>query len=151
MVEFVLNPTLSNSYHQLKKWVYEKDLTLFDISLGSQLWDFLNKNPAHNKSFNDAMADSQMFNLALWYCNLVFEGLESIVDIIGGTRTTAKIICEAFPNLKCIVFDRPQVVENLSGSNNLTFVGGDMFKSIPKADSILLKVCSIFEQYGLMD
>ena len=73
------------------------------------------------------------------------------MDIIGGTRTTAKIICEAFPNLKCIVFDRPQVVENLSGSNNLTFVGGDMFKSIPKADSILLKVCSIFEQYGLMD
>ncbi|KHN14031.1 Isoflavone-7-O-methyltransferase 9 [Glycine soja] len=70
----------------------------------------------------------------------IFQGLESIVDIIGGTRTTAKIICEAFPNLKCIVFDRPQVVENLSGSNNLTFVGGDMFKSIPKADSILLKM-----------
>uniref|UniRef100_A0A0R0IRY8 O-methyltransferase domain-containing protein n=1 Tax=Glycine max TaxID=3847 RepID=A0A0R0IRY8_SOYBN len=88
MVEFVLNPTLSNSYHQLKKWVYEKDLTLFDISLGSQL-------------------------------------------------TTAKIICEAFPNLKCIVFDRPQ--RTCQGSNNLTFVGGDMFKSIPKADSILLK------------
>ncbi|KAL2959084.1 hypothetical protein AAZX31_18G247100 [Glycine max] len=140
MIEFVLDPTLSNSFHQLKKWVYEKDLTLFDISLGSHLWDFLNKNPALNKSFNEAMAsDSQMMNLALRDCNWVFQGLEFIVDVGGGTGTTAKIICEAFPNLKCIVFDRPQVIENLSGSNNLTYVGGDMFKSIPKADVILLK------------
>ncbi|RHN44412.1 Isoflavone 7-O-methyltransferase [Medicago truncatula] len=33
----------------------------------------------------------------------------------------------------------PQVVENLSGSNNLTYVGGDMFTSIPNADAVLLK------------
>ncbi|KAG5001188.1 hypothetical protein JHK87_022260 [Glycine soja] len=85
-------------------------------------------------------SDSQMSNLALRDCKLVFEGLESIVDVGGGTGTTAKIICEAFPNLKCIVFDRPQVVENLSGSLNLTYVGGDMFKSIPKVDAVLLKV-----------
>ena len=110
--------------------------------LGSHWWDFLNKNPAYNKIFNEAMAsDSQMSNLALRDCKLVFEGLESIVDVGGGTGTTAKIICEAFPNLKCIVFDRPQVVENLSGSLNLTYVGGDMFKSIPKVDAVLLMVC----------
>ncbi|KAK7340646.1 hypothetical protein VNO77_21355 [Canavalia gladiata] len=140
MVECVLDPTLSNSYHHLKQWVYEENLTLFDISLGSHFWDFLSKNPAYNSSFNEAMtSDSQMSNLALRDCNFAFEGLESIVDVGGGTGTTAKIICEAFPPLKCIVFDRPQVVENLSGTNNLTFVGGDMFKSIPKADAVLLK------------
>ncbi|TKY65087.1 Isoflavone 7-O-methyltransferase [Spatholobus suberectus] len=140
MVECILDPTLSGSYHQLKKWVYEDDLTLFDVSLGCHFWDFLTKNPAYNESFNEAMAsDSQLSNLALRDCKLVFEGLESIVDVGGGTGTTARIICEAFPNLKCIVFDRPQVVEHLSGTNNLTFVGGDMFKSIPKADAVLLK------------
>ncbi|XP_027352517.1 isoflavone 7-O-methyltransferase-like [Abrus precatorius] len=140
MVECVLDPTLSGSYHQLKRWIYEKDLTLFGVSLGSHFWDFLNENPAYNTSFNEAMAsDSQMINLALRDCNLVFEGLESIVDVGGGTGTTAKIICDAFPQLKCIVFDRPQVVENLLGSNNLTYVGGDMFESIPEADAILLK------------
>jgi len=74
-------------------------------------------------------------------CNWVFEGVESIVDVGGGTGITAKTICEAFPNMKCIVLDRPSVVENLPGTNNLTYVGGDMFKSIPKADAILLKVC----------
>ncbi|KAJ1421498.1 Winged helix-like DNA-binding domain superfamily [Sesbania bispinosa] len=140
MVECVLDPTLSGSYHLLKKWIYEEDLTLFGVSLGSGFWDFLNKNPEYNSSFNEAMAsDSRMINLALKDCNLVFEGLESIVDVGGGIGTTAKILCETFPKLKCIVFDRPQVVENLSGSNNLTYVGGDMFNSIPKADAVLLK------------
>nr|AKW47171.1 isoflavone 4'-O-methyltransferase [Pueraria montana var. lobata] len=140
MVECMLDPTLSASFHQMKKWVYEEDLSVFDISLGSNLWDFLTKNPAYNEIFNEAMAsDSQMSNLALRDCKLVFEGLESIVDVGGGTGTTAKIICEAFPNLKCIVFDRPQVVENLLENNNLTYVGGDMFKSIPKANAVLLK------------
>ncbi|XP_020219068.1 isoflavone 7-O-methyltransferase [Cajanus cajan] len=140
MVECVLDPTLSDSYHHLKKWVHQEDVTLFKISLGSHFWDFLTKNPAYNESFNDAMAsDSQISNLALRDCKLVFEGLESIVDVGGGTGTTATIISQAFPNLKCIVFDRPQVVHNLSGTNNLAFVGGDMFSSIPKADAVLLK------------
>nr|Q84KK5.1 RecName: Full=Isoflavone 7-O-methyltransferase; AltName: Full=Daidzein 7-O-methyltransferase [Glycyrrhiza echinata]BAC58012.1 S-adenosyl-L-methionine: daidzein 7-0-methyltransferase [Glycyrrhiza echinata] len=140
MVECVLDPTLSGSYHQLKKWIYEEDLTLFGVSLGSHFWEFLNENPEYNKSFNDAMAsDSQMINLALRDCNSGFEGVESIVDVGGGIGTTAKIICDTFPNLKCIVFDRPKVVENLSGTNNLSYVGGDMFQSVPKADAVLLK------------
>ena len=87
-------------------------------------------------------SDSQMMNLALRDCNWVFEGLETIVDVGGGTGITAKIICEAFPKLKCIVLERPHVVDqNLSGCNNLKYVVGDMFKSIPKADAVLLKVC----------
>ncbi|XP_061366005.1 isoflavone 7-O-methyltransferase-like [Gastrolobium bilobum] len=140
MVECILDPTLSSSAHQLKKWIYEEDLTLFDVSLGSGFWDFLDKNPAYNSSFNEAMAsDSRILNLALRDYNLVFEGLEFIVDVGGGTGTTAKLISETFPYLKFIVFDRPQVVENLPGSNNLTYVGGDMFQSIPKADAVLLK------------
>nr|AEF14418.1 isoflavone O-methyltranferase [Onobrychis viciifolia] len=140
MVECVLDPTLSGSYHQLKKWIYEEDLTLFGVSLGSHFYEFLNNNPDYNSSFNEAMAsDSHMIHLALRDCNFVFEGVESIVDVGGGTGITAKTICDAFPKLKCIVFDRPQVVENLSGSNNLTYVGGDMFQSIPKAEAVLLK------------
>ncbi|KAK7295464.1 hypothetical protein RJT34_18373 [Clitoria ternatea] len=139
-VECFLDPTLSSIYHQLKKWIYEEHLTLFEVSFGTQFWEFLNKNPSYNKSFNEAMAsDSQLINLALRDCNLVFEGLEYIVDVGGGIGTTAKFISQAFPHLKCIVFDRPQVVENLSGNNNLTYVAGDMFKSIPEADAVLLK------------
>ena len=40
----------------------------------------------------------------------------------------AKAIAEAFPKLNCIVLDLPHVVVNLKGSNNMSFVGGDMFQ-----------------------
>ena len=66
------------------------------------------------------------------------------MDVGGGTGATARMISEAFPDLKCVVLDRPHVLENLSESNNLTYVGGDMFKSIPKADAVLLKVCKFY-------
>jgi hypothetical protein len=38
------------------------------------------------------------------------------------------------------VFDLPHVVDGLQGSDNLNYVGGDMFKKIPPVDAILLKV-----------
>ncbi|KAL3005809.1 hypothetical protein AAZX31_08G240700 [Glycine max] len=51
-------------------------------------------HPEHNKSFNETMAsDSQMMNLVLRDCNWVLEGLESIVDVGGGTGITVKITC----------------------------------------------------------
>ncbi|XP_014497550.1 isoflavone 7-O-methyltransferase-like [Vigna radiata var. radiata] len=140
MVEAFINPSMARVWSHLKKWTYEDDITLFDVSLGSNLWDFLSKKPEFNETFNEAMAsDSQMMNLALRGCKWVFEGVETIVDVGGGTGNTAKAICHAFPNVKCTVFDRPQVVEKLSGTKNLTYVGGDMFESIPKADAVLLK------------
>ncbi|KAK7394403.1 hypothetical protein VNO78_14931 [Psophocarpus tetragonolobus] len=142
LVKHFLDPTLLGSFHEMKKWIFDKEnLTIFDISLGCPLWEFLKKNPAYNNTFNEAMAsDSEMMNLALNDCNGFFEGLESIVDVGGGTGVTTKIICQAFSNMKCIVFYLPHVVENLQGSNNFTYVGGDMFKSIPKADAVLLKL-----------
>ncbi|KAL2328166.1 hypothetical protein Fmac_021593 [Flemingia macrophylla] len=69
----------------------------------------------------------------------VFKGLESLVDVGGGTGTTAKVIAKSFPQLKCIVFDLPHVVANLQGTKNFEYVSGDMFEAIPSADCIMLK------------
>jgi trans-resveratrol di-O-methyltransferase len=71
----------------------------------------------------------------------IFEGLGSLVDVGGGNGAVARIISEAFPHIKCTVFDLPHVVANLPETTNLKYVGGDMFQSIPSADAILFKVC----------
>ncbi|KAM3361998.1 hypothetical protein P3S68_016852 [Capsicum galapagoense] len=42
--------------------------------------------------------------------------------------------------MKCTVLDLPHVVANMPQTENLNFVGGDMFQSIPHADPILLKL-----------
>ncbi|XLR21127.1 hypothetical protein HN51_067921 [Arachis hypogaea] len=142
MAKCSLDPSVSSSYNLLAKWTLEENLTLSEISLGTNLWNFLSKNPSILTSFNESMAsDSQMVKLALKDHSAVFEGLESIVDVGGGNGTISKIISDMFPKLKCIVFDLPHVVENFSGTsnNNLSFVGGDMFNYIPVADAVLLK------------
>nr|GMC64143.1 trans-resveratrol di-O-methyltransferase-like [Ipomoea batatas] len=87
-----------------------------------------------------AMAsDSQMMSLVVKDCGQVFEGLTTLVDVGGGTGTIAKFILEAFPRLKCTVFDLPHVVAHQSQSQNLRFLGGNMFHSIPSADAIMFK------------
>ncbi|MCI19890.1 trans-resveratrol di-O-methyltransferase-like, partial [Trifolium medium] len=72
-------------------------------------------------------------------CTGVFNGLESLVDVGGGTGTMAKALAKSFPKMECTVFDLSHVVDGLQGSDNLNYVGGDMFKKIPPADAILLK------------
>ncbi|KAK7405018.1 hypothetical protein VNO78_06150 [Psophocarpus tetragonolobus] len=68
----------------------------------------------------------------------MFDGLESMVDVGGGTGTMAKAIANSFPELKCIVFDLPHVVADLLETDNITYVGGNMFEAIPPADSVML-------------
>ena len=75
----------------------------------------------------------------------IFEGVSSLVDVGGGTGIVCRIITKAFPHLKCIVLYLPHVVASLSESENLKFIGGDMFQAIPQADAILLKVFIVFE------
>ncbi|KAK7252122.1 hypothetical protein RIF29_35858 [Crotalaria pallida] len=141
MIELLSNPTLVDLYRHLGNWTCGEELTIFETAIGSKgYWDFMHQNPTHLKAFNEAMeSDSHVVRLALRDCKFVFEGLDSLVDVGGGTGNTAKIICEAFPELKYTVLDLPQVVEGITGSNNLTFVGGNMLESIPQADAILLK------------
>ncbi|CAB4273528.1 unnamed protein product [Prunus armeniaca] len=72
-------------------------------------------------------------------CKGVFQGVDSLVDVGGGTGTVAKSIADAFPHMKCTVLDLPHVVADLKGSKNLEYVAGDMFEAVPEADAIFLK------------
>ncbi|KAL2321110.1 hypothetical protein Fmac_030079 [Flemingia macrophylla] len=137
-----LHPCLSDMWHASKKWFTEddKELSLYECASGGSFWDFMNNDLQVLKIFQSAMAaDSQIFKLSLKECRNVFEGLDSLVDVGGGTGGVARLIHEAFPHLKCTVLDQPQVVSGLTSTENLSFVGGDMFHSIPSSDAVLLK------------
>ncbi|TYI07587.1 hypothetical protein ES332_A10G238100v1 [Gossypium tomentosum] len=94
-----------------------------------------------NSLFNEGMAsDARLVNsILIDKCKKVFERLNSLVDVGGGTGTLTKAIVDAFPHLECIVLDLPHVVANLQDSGNLKYVAGDMFKEVPASDAILLK------------
>ena len=143
--EAVFHPALTNPWQLLGKWFHKNEINPFHTTFGMGFWEYGSQNPDYARLFNEAMvSDSGMINLVIGDCKAVFEGMKSLVDVGGGTGAAAKIICETFPSLKCTVLDLPHVVANLGDSSNLTFVGGDMFESIPSADAILLKVYNFF-------
>ncbi|OIV91715.1 hypothetical protein TanjilG_26568 [Lupinus angustifolius] len=140
-VKAMFHPALVHSSEFLGEWFHTNEVTPFHTAYGMSYWDYLSQNQEFNSLFNEAMiSDSGMMNLVIKDCKSVFEGLNSLVDVGGGKGAVGKIVSEALPNLQWTVLDLPHVVENLQNTNNLKFVGGDMFQSIPSADAILLKL-----------
>ncbi|CAI0557795.1 unnamed protein product [Linum tenue] len=109
-------------------------------------WEYTDRNAGFNALFNDAMAeDSGMMNLVVGdCCGAVFRGVESLVDVGGGTGTFARIIVAAFPGIRCKVLELPQVIGRLASGRNssgkLEFVEGDMFQCVPSAGAVLLRM-----------
>ncbi|KAI3828431.1 hypothetical protein L1987_02532 [Smallanthus sonchifolius] len=137
----LLDPIVMDPWQDMSKWFQNDDVTPFHTTHGRALWDLAGQEPTLNQFFNDAMASDArlVISVILEQCGGVFQGLDSIVDVGGGTGTVAEAIAKAFPDTSCICFDLPHVVNGLDGSKNLKYVGGDMFEAVPKANVVLLK------------
>ncbi|KAG6658014.1 hypothetical protein CIPAW_04G129900 [Carya illinoinensis] len=137
----MLDPVLTKPWHFLTAWFQNEDLTPFDTAHGKKFWDYGGHDPKLNHLFNDAMASDArlVMSVVIDKCSAVFSGLESLVDVGGGTGTVAKAIADAVPSMECTVLDLPHVVAGLEGSKKLKYIGGDMFEAVPPADAILLK------------
>lgn len=134
-MQAMLRPIMTNPFHQLSTWL-KNDPTPFKTTHGITAWEYAASKPEYNKMMNDTMAsDAQLVNtVVIERCKEMFNGLESLVDVGGGTGNHGKG--------QCFVFDLPLVVDGLQGGENLNYVGGDMFEKIPPTDAILLKVNS---------
>ncbi|CAK9164795.1 unnamed protein product [Ilex paraguariensis] len=137
----MLDPILINPWHHVSEWFQNDDPTPFHMTQGKTFWEYASHKPKLNHFFNDAMSsDSRLVtSVVIKDYKGVFEGFNSLVDVGGGVGTVAKAIADEFPHLKCIVLDLPHVVADLEGTENLSYVGGDMFEAIPPADVVLLK------------
>ncbi|XP_059304279.1 trans-resveratrol di-O-methyltransferase-like [Lycium ferocissimum] len=140
-VQMQLDPIIMDSSHSLSEWFKNSDSTPFKTAHGKPFFEYAGVESRFNHLFNEAMASDARLVMSVLIKNGkgVFEGLNSLVDVGGGTGTVAKAIAHAFPEIACIVFDLPHVIEGCEGSKNLSYVAGDMFNSIPSADAILLK------------
>uniref|UniRef100_F6H5I1 O-methyltransferase C-terminal domain-containing protein n=1 Tax=Vitis vinifera TaxID=29760 RepID=F6H5I1_VITVI len=137
----MLDPTLTKPWHYVSAWFQNDDPTAFHTAHERTLWDYAGPEPQLNNFFNEAMvSDARLVTSVLVKeGKVVFEGLNSLVDVRGGTGTMAKVIAHAFPYLNCTVLDLPHVVPGLQGIKNLNYFTGDMFEAVPLADAILLK------------
>lgn len=84
----------------------------FENAYGMSAFEFNGTNPRFNKVFNKGMFDSSriiMKKVLETYTG--FEGIESIVDVGGGTGAVINMIVSKYSNIKAINYDLPHVIE----------------------------------------
>ncbi|KAG8480598.1 hypothetical protein CXB51_024781 [Gossypium anomalum] len=107
-----MDPIITKPLSFLGTWFQNDDHTPFSTAYGKTLWDYFTRDPQLKDLINDGLAtDSQLVTS----CKGAFEGLDSLVDVGGGTGTTAKAIADTFPLMECTVFDLPNIVAGLQG------------------------------------
>ncbi|KAA8526329.1 hypothetical protein F0562_008468 [Nyssa sinensis] len=91
----MLDPILVTPWHFVSTWFQNEDPTAFHTSTGETFWEKAGHEPMLNNFFNEAMAsDARLIAGVLTQeCKGVFEGLNSLVDVGGGTGTVAKGSC----------------------------------------------------------
>ena len=122
----------------------------FHREFGLTIWEYLAQNPSHAELFNEAMSSLSSMETAL-----VLEALENydfsrvshLCDIGGGHGYALGNLLAKYPHLKGSVLELPSVIENkellwaykLGVGDRCTYVPGDMFGEIPRADAYMMK------------
>lgn len=138
-----MNPHVIKSYQVLGEWLKTNQPgSAHEFLLGKPAWETAKENPEYNSMVNEFMAsDSRLqMKVVVEQCKHAFQGLTSLVDVGGGTGTATRAIAQAFPGLKCTVYDLPHVIASVPESPLVDAIGGSMFEHIPKADAVFLKV-----------
>ncbi|RDX63290.1 hypothetical protein CR513_58299, partial [Mucuna pruriens] len=117
--------------------------THFENVYGMPLFQYMEGNTELNNIFFKAMTHAGPLGLAgLLKFYKGFEGISTLVDVGGGAGENLKLIVSAYPSIKGINFDLPQMIQNAPPYPGIEHIGGDMFESVPQGDAILLKfVC----------
>lgn len=94
------------------------------------------------KVFRDAMACHARATTSAMIENYGegFEGVELVVDVGGSYGMALGMLTNAFPWIRGICYDLPEVVAKASPLHGVEFVAGSMFDSVPKADVVMLMV-----------
>ncbi|KAJ9550195.1 hypothetical protein OSB04_014240 [Centaurea solstitialis] len=141
MVRMRTDPSMVLPLHALSRSIKEGG-TSFKLTHGEELFDFSLLNTEFNKIFNEGMACTAKITIDAIMSKYKngFLGLKgSVVDVGGGTGVAISEIVKTYPHLKGINFDLSHVISSAPAYDGVTHVAGNMFKAIPRADTIFMK------------
>jgi O-methyltransferase domain len=109
-------------------------------------YDYLTTHPDTGQPFTRFMTSSARHTDASIVAAYDFSGFRTVVDVGGAQGATLVAILQAYPSLRGILFDLPQVVaqttllEAAGVAGRFSIAGGDMLRSVPAGgDAYLLK------------
>ncbi|XP_057954950.1 (R,S)-reticuline 7-O-methyltransferase-like [Malania oleifera] len=147
MVLLENHPLLMHPWYCFSNCVREGGIA-FQKAHGRQIWEFAGADPEFNAMFNAGLACTAKITLEAILSEYK-DGLAdvgSLVDVGGGTGSAIAEVVKACPHIKGINFDLPHVIASAPALPGVCHVGGDMFKSIPKADAVFMK--NIMHDWG---
>jgi hypothetical protein len=117
----------------------------FERRHGMRLFEYLQRNPDLSQRFDEAMnANTVRDGLALAK-SYDFSGIDTLADIGGGQGLLLASLLEAYPIMRGVLFDRPQVVAHAPSvlsaagvSDRCTVIAGDFFEGVPPGASAYL-------------
>jgi hypothetical protein len=145
ILSLMLDSTIIFPFLGMHSWFLDECSTsLFKKAHGITFWEMAGQHETYNQLINNAMVSDSNFlmDIILRECADVFLGINSLIDVAGGHGGAARAIAKAFPHMKCTVLDLPHVVAEAPTDGNVSFISGDMFKYIPPANALFLKVNS---------
>jgi hypothetical protein len=113
---------------------------------GTPMWEYIAARPNLGEAFNGWMTrQSKQHNAALMAA-YDFSPFRLLVDIGGGQGSTLAAVLSAYPSLRGVLLDVPQVVartaplDEAGVADRCEVVGGDMLRAVPEgADAYLIK------------
>lgn len=116
-------------------------------ALGTDFFDYLEQHPTEAQDFSEGLTSTT----ALWTPAAAkvidTSGVKVAADIGGAHGSLLHLLLEGNPDLRGIVFDRPNIVDGAVAetekrglSDRVDVIGGDFFTTVPGADLYLLKM-----------
>ncbi|KAI8800315.1 O-methyltransferase, family 2 [Cladochytrium replicatum] len=107
-------------------------------AFGEDIWSYYAKHPEESAIFSDAMTNYSSTEVEHLIAKYPFADGDPkvIVDVAGGNGAFLKAILEALPNARGILFDLPQVIDNLpadapaAGHDRIELVGGSFLEPV---------------------
>ncbi|GLT59153.1 hypothetical protein SLA2020_319890 [Shorea laevis] len=126
------------SYDELKNAVLKDDFQFFTKAHAMAPYEVLDPNSI--QIFDEAMGNFTKLLLdGVLNVYKGFKDVNELMDVGGGNGAALQYILTLYPNIRGINFDRPHVIDSAPKIPGVEHAAGDMFQSLPKAESIMLK------------
>ncbi|KAF3664860.1 Caffeic acid 3-O-methyltransferase [Capsicum annuum] len=134
-----MDPVGVNSWFHFKDAIVEGEIP-FNKAHGMHAFEYHGKDSRFNGVFNKAMQNLTCIEMKrILECYNGFQGAKEVIDVGGGLGMSLPSIISKYPNIKGINFDLPYVIKDAPTYEGVEHIGGDMFKSVPQGEVIILK------------
>ncbi|XP_028781371.1 isoliquiritigenin 2'-O-methyltransferase-like [Neltuma alba] len=134
------HPTYIKIWQNFKQVILDEEENLFKKVHGMPMYKYMEMDPTFKTTFHKAMADLSIMQIKdVLETYEGFEGISTLVDVAGGVGQNLKMIISKYPSIQGINFDLPHVVQHGLSHPGMKHLGGDMFKSVPEGDAMMMK------------